>query len=70
MTISIYALLTFSVVGIIISGFAIYFLATDPSDPAALCFKYVLKSVFDVIFTKKNNEDKITFEIFCLHFDL
>ena len=50
-TILISALLTFSVAGIIDPGFAIYFFATGPSDLAALCLKYALKSVFDSIFT-------------------
>ena len=68
MTISISALLTFSVAGIIIFGFAICFFATGRSDQAALRLKYARKSVFYTIFTEKNY-DKITLEIFYLHFE-
>ena len=69
MTISISALLTFSVAGIVISRFAIcFFFAAGPSDPAALHLKYALKSVFDATFTEKNNYDKNTFETLYLHF--
>ena len=54
-----------SVAGIIICSFA-----TGPLDPVALRLKYALKSVFDVIFTEKNNDDKNIIEVFCLHFEL
>ena len=53
MTISISALLTFSVAGMIIFGFAICFFATGRSDQAALRLKYARKSVFYTIFTEK-----------------
>ena len=58
MTILISALLTFLVAGIINSGFTIYFFAGEPSEPAALRLKYVLKSVFAAFFPEKNNDDK------------
>ena len=55
--------------GKIISGFALCFFATGPSDPTGLRLQYALKSVPDVIFTEKENDDKNTFEIFYLHFE-
>ena len=74
-----FLLLTFSVVGIIISAFAICFFAAGPSGRAVLRLKYALKSDFDTIFTEKNHDDKNTldesaktfdsnFEIFYLNF--
>ena len=36
----------------------LFVFATGPPDSAALRLKYALKSVFDAIFTEKNNNGK------------
>ena len=54
----------------LVAGIISCSLATGPLDPVALRLKYALKLVFDVIFTEKKNDDKNTFEVFWLHFEL